>query len=316
MKTNQVEIILSEENVQAPVYVFLASKRGSTAKTYFYDLNAVARKLGALDAYSFPWQKLRFQDIVMIRGWLLQEFSSDYAFTVMSAIRGLLETCNDMELLPADQYVKMAKACKVKRDEKPKQAAGRMLKPEEITSLLKTCLVGPRNRAIRDSAIIMLLVGCGLRRDEITKLEYKEYNQETGQLLVHGKGRKTRTNYLTNGIKTAMEAWLKIRGDQDGPLFTVIVRSDVILNRQMEKMSIWLMLKERANNAGIPYFVPHDLRRTFISNMLPLADLATVANLVGHASPDVTAGYDRRGEERKIEASKLLHIPFEERGEL
>jgi integrase len=69
-------------------------------------------------------------------------------------------------------------------------------------------------------------------------------------------------------------------------------------------------LKNRGKEAGIKSFSSHDLRRTFISNMLPLTDLVTVSAWVGHSKPDVTLSYDRRNETRKIDAAGLLSIPF------
>ena len=64
------------------------------------------------------------------------------------------------------------------------------------------------------------------------------------------------------------------------------------------------------DKAGIKNATPHDLRRTAISNLLDITDAVTVAKMAGHASPDVTMKYDKRGEERMIDALSKLHLPF------
>jgi site-specific recombinase XerD len=59
----------------------------------------------------------------------------------------------------------------------------------------------------------------------------------------------------------------------------------------------------------------HDLRRTFVSDLLDTgADIATVAKMAGHASVSTTARYDRRPEEARRKAVGLLHVPYRRRG--
>jgi len=62
-------------------------------------------------------------------------------------------------------------------------------------------------------------------------------------------------------------------------------------------------------------FSPHDLRRTFASEMHNAgANIATVQKMMGHADPATTARYDRRGEEGKKKAASPLHFPYARRG--
>jgi len=111
----------------------------------------------------------------------------------------------------------------------------------------------------------------------------------------------------------ALEDWLKKRGSGPGPLFYVINKGGHIVFNLKGKSSqaVYKFLRKRNIESGVTSFSPHDLRRTFVSDMLDAGvDIVTVSKLAGHSSVTTTGRYDRRGEETKRKAPGVLHVPY------
>jgi len=73
----------------------------------------------------------------------------------------------------------------------------------------------------------------------------------------------------------------------------------------------WRIFRERGLQARIKAPTPHDLRRTWIGNLLDLGvDLATVQKMAGHASASTTGRYDRRDHAVQRNAVQKLHVPY------
>ena len=160
--------------------------------------------------------------------------------------------------------------------------------------------------------MLAVLYGAGLRRSEVVALALEDYDPETGGLTVRqGKGRKDRLGYASNGAQAALDAWLAVRGGESGPLFLPIDKGGTIHRRRMTDQAVLVVLQKRAKPAGVARFSPHDLLRSFISDLLAKrADLDTVQQLAGDANVSTTARYDRRGEKAKRKAAELLHVPY------
>lgn len=158
----------------------------------------------------------------------------------------------------------------------------------------------------RDRAILSILLFHALRREELSKLRVKDFNQMrsgVGHLLVQGKGKKIRFIPIHPGSFQLVSDYLDTAGhghDLEGPLFRRIrshssdqtatalspgsIYADVV-TRYMSQMGM------SGENMG-----PHALRVTAATCALQNnTDIARVQLWLGHASIGTTKMYDRRG---------------------
>ncbi len=145
-------------------------------------------------------------------------------------------------------------------------------------------------------------------------LDLVDYDRESGALKVRGKGGKERVTYLTGGAAVALGDWLKTRGEGTGALLTPVRKGGEVVLRWMSAQAIYDALLKRAREAKVKEFSPHDLRRTFVSELLDAgADISAVQQLAGHASVTTTQRYDCRGEAAKRKAVSLVNLPYRSR---
>jgi len=323
-KAFSTEIITTQPGQQNPAAVYIRSLHSPTSQvTQLNALNLVARKLleieetgkrpdgvGIDDLYLFDWTQLRYEHMSAVQTWLLSNYQPATARRMIAAVKGTLKAAWRMGQIPDGDYLRAVDIEHVAGE----STAGRMLSPEEVAALLATCATGGPTGATRDAAILMIMVLYTARRAEITTIQYSDYNPDykpgIGRLVLHGKGRKDRVEFVSNGEREILSDWIKVRGSEPGPLFYAVLKSDEIVTRAIKPITIYQMILRRMKRAGIAHATPHDLRRTAISNLLDITDAVTVAKMAGHSSTEVTMRYDKRGEVRMIDALAKLHLPF------
>lgn len=277
-------------------------------------LNMIAGMLtnGQCDALQIHWGGLRYAHTMAIRSRLLELYPSPATVNMMlSALRGVLLEAWRLGHMTAENY---HRAVDIKNVEGSTIPAGRDLSAEEIGKLVESCADGSK-AGQRDAAIIGLLYSCGLRRSEVVKLNVADFAPGTGKLKIYAaKGRKDRTVYAQGGALDALLDWMHIRGWDSGALFLPIQKNNKFVFRRLSPQTIYDILVERAKSIGLEHFTVHDFRRTFVGDSLERGvDIATVANIAGHASVDTTRRYDRRPEETKREAAAKLHYPYKKK---
>ena len=273
-------------------------------------LEVIARLVtgGAAGALVLDWSLLRYQHTQAIRAALAERYAPATANRMLAALKGALKEAWRLDTLPSDDYRRAVDLAPVRGETLPR---GRALAAGELRSLFATCAQGGP-LGVRDAALLSVCYGAGLRRSEAVALDLSDFDAETGTLTVrHGKGNKARVCYATNGGRRALEAWIALRGGDSGALFLPVNKGGKVGSRRLVDNAVLKALDALAERAGVTRFSPHDLRRTFISDLLDLgADIATVQRLAGHADVTTTARYDRRGEATKKRAAEMLHVPY------
>jgi len=158
---------------------------------------------------------------------------------------------------------------------------------EEAERLIEaTALPGPTAR--RDRLVILLLYGCGLRTDELCALDVANVNRERHELLVlKAKGDRPRAVPIPEAVYTELLAYLLDHGKR-GALFRTTIRKS-----RLRVNDICEIVRAAARRASLPNSVtPRTLRHSFATHLMDRGvDLAVIASLMGHRSPQETGVY-------------------------
>ncbi len=290
-----------------PAAVYLSGLSPGSRSAMGQALNAIARILTSnqCDALTLNWAELRYKHTALLRCILMERYAPATANKMLSALRRVLKEALRLELMDARDFTRAVDIPNIKLS---KELKGRCLSEAEINALMQVCFEDPTPIGYRDAALIAILRGAGLRRGEAVNLMLSDLH--SGSVKVRsGKGGKDRTVYLPDGVLPIIEDWLEIRGRESGALICHINKAGAVTLRQLTPQAVLFILEKRGTEAGVTNFSAHDFRRTFISELLDSTDIVTVQKLAGHASPELTSRYDRRGEEVKQRAVQAINVP-------
>ncbi len=308
---------------QHPAEVYLARLAPGSRRTMRGALNTLARLLGVppvldMDAdgqqqdttYRYcRWDQLRYQHTAALRSLLADRYTAATANKILAALRGVLKEAWQLEFMTSEDY---HRARNVKNIKDTTLLRGRALKPGESVAIQAACADDNRLAALRDAALLAVMQGAGLRRSEVVALDLADYDADAGVLRVRrGKGNKDRRVPLASSAAPTLEEWLAERGAWAGPLFCQTRKGNTVVRERLSPQAVYKTVQRRATAAHVQEVTPHDLRRTFISNLLDAGvDLSTSSELAGHSDPRTTKRYDRRGEATRKQAVDKLQVPY------
>ncbi len=305
-----------------PVYAYIDGLSPASQEAVWKRLRTVARLFDITDPATFPWHHLRAAQVARIRQRLMQPYgpagkraAPATVNLTLAVLRGIAREARNANAMTDEEYRRI---CEVKADKGERLPRGRAVPTGELTALVRACARDTSPAGVRDAAMLAALYTGGLRRSELAALALDDYTAAPPTLRVlHGKNDKQRAVPIPASAAAALDRWLGRRGQEPGALFVPIDQAGRVADvgadaggQGMSAHAIYKMLNKRARQAGVPPLTPHDMRRTFVGDLLTAGnDISAVQRMAGHASVTTTQRYDRRGEEVMRKAADTLHFP-------
>ena len=139
-------------------------------------------------------------------------------------------------------------------------------------------------KARRDRALLCLLVGAGLRREEIVSLEVGHIQQREGRWVIAdliGKRKRIRTVPIPGWAKVALDRWMEAAAIAEGKLFRAVDKAGRVTGETLSAQAV-----NRAR-AGAARRAAH-LRQTRHKGRVPIEQIQLS---LGHESIQTTERY-------------------------
>jgi len=226
-----------------------------------------------------------------------------------AALRGVARFAFELGLID-DRQIRQVNAVKKSRGSRLSRSV--ILDEDEIRSVMQMVKLDTTTRGKRDAAIFAVMLGAGLRRSEVGKVQVQEYRRarknQTAYFYVVGKGNKEAEVHLPRWAAAYVEDWIDgYRGTEDpGPVFCRI-RKDEQLQRDagLSGEGVSWILKGRLDDLDLAELPrAHDLRRTFAERLNErTGDLLMVQEALRHSSIETTRLYLQKSSKRVAAAA-------------
>lgn len=183
---------------------------------------------------------------------------------------------------------------------------------EEAINYLFDSIDTSKPLGYRNLVILDLLYSCGVRASELINLEIKDIYLSSGQILIHGKGKKDRYIILHEKLIEEIRHYLSFvrvtllsKGDDTN-------QQKLFINYKGGPLTVRglrVILNQMIKDSGETYAIhPHMLRHAFATTMLNHgADLRVVQELLGHEHLKSTQIYTHVSKEQLKEKYMQTH---------
>lgn len=208
----------------------------------------------------------------------------------MAAIRKLATEAADNGLLAPEVASGIAR---VKGAKRLGVRLGNWMSLEQAQALLS--LPGQDTlKGVRDTALLAVMLGAGLRRSEVADLLVSHLQQREGRWIIVdlvGKHGRVRSIPIASWIKAAFDRWTSVANISSGHLFRPVNKGDRLCGEQMTPQAVYNTVAAYAAQMGVT-LAPHEMRRTF-AQLARKADapIEQIQLTLGHASIQTTERY-------------------------
>jgi integrase len=317
-----------------PFWAYIASRdTAGTQRAVRYRLNWISRIITDLPADSdgeslpdagqyTPWHMITPDRALWFRSALIHNpsgmggdgpgpssgYEPAYINVIISALRGVLGQAWKMELITTDHRERaFGELKKVKAERRP---YGRQLGADEPLAMIAAC--DPETEglpALRDRALIGLLVATGMREASAVGVWIENYNARTREVVVLAKGNVQAAHRVHENAAKLISAWLAAYGKREGPMFPAFGRWGHIYPRSINPSAAHYIWNRRRKQAGLPPSGPHDARRTFTSALFDAGlDLGTIMTITRRKDVETLLVYDVRAEKEAMDQVDELSI--------
>jgi integrase len=165
----------------------------------------------------------------------------------------------------------------------------------EVKQLLDSCNQGIL-QGKRDRLVLGLLVGAGLRREELAQLRFQDVvvqpvaGKSRTVLNIKGKGAKDRVVPISDRLAAGLADWSEICGGA-GYIARSINKGGAI-GKRLSTIGIFQIVSRAGAALDKPDLAPHDLRRTYAQLGYEAGiSITQISRLLGHASVATTQRY-------------------------
>lgn len=143
---------------------------------------------------------------------------------------------------------------------------------------------------LRDSAIITLFLGTGIRISELVGLNVEDFDFNTNSFVATRKGGNRAVLYFNDEVATALHAYISERNanlaiPKEERAFFVSLQNKRISTRTVQE----LVKKYAKIVSPLKHITPHKLRSTFGTNLYrQTGDIYVVADCLGHKNVETT----------------------------